>query len=340
MKDIEIKISKETRMVYLSKYTIGNDNENLQGNIVFTFDNFVNGTARLEYVIRGQKYLQILTKEEKRYIIPIKSVLTKKGEILMQLVVVEPSETEEIPIFKSNVFKVYCNESINAEQEQPDEYPSWIEIISTKLASVDEAVEQAKRVNIDTERISDGVEITITKNDGTTETVKVNDGEIGPQGPQGIQGIQGERGLQGPQGIQGLKGEKGDKGDTGEQGPQGEPGERGPKGDTGERGLQGIQGPQGERGLQGINGQDAKINNLNTLNIVGGTNIDIEQSGTTLTINSTGGGTSGLVDDVRVNNVSVLENKIANIDLSEYATKEYVDEAIASAITTTLGGEY
>lgn len=37
-----------------------------------------------------------------------------------------------------------------------------------------------------------------------------------------------------------------------------------------------------------INGSDATINGLNTLNIVGGTNIDIDQEGTTLTINSTG----------------------------------------------------
>ena len=34
MKDIEIKISRETRMVDLSKTTIGNDGENLQGNLV------------------------------------------------------------------------------------------------------------------------------------------------------------------------------------------------------------------------------------------------------------------------------------------------------------------
>ena len=37
-----------------------------------------------------------------------------------------------------------------------------------------------------------------------------------------------------------------------------------------------------------IKGSDATINGLNTLNIVGGTNIDIDQEGTTLTINSTG----------------------------------------------------
>ena len=55
MKDIEIKISRETRMVDLSKTTIGNDGENLQGNLVFSFtDDFVKGQGRLEYILNGE----------------------------------------------------------------------------------------------------------------------------------------------------------------------------------------------------------------------------------------------------------------------------------------------
>ena len=57
-------------------------------------------------------------------------------------------------------------------------------------------------------------------------------------------------------------------------------GEKGEKGDT------------GATGQAGEDGKDAKINGVNTLNIVAGENIEIEQSGDTLTINSIGGGTT------------------------------------------------
>ena len=47
MKEILINVSKETRMVDLNKSVIGNDGENLQGKLVFTFiDEFVNGQAK------------------------------------------------------------------------------------------------------------------------------------------------------------------------------------------------------------------------------------------------------------------------------------------------------
>ena len=147
MKDIEIKISKETRKVELSKHVIGNDAENLQGNLVFTFptifegkeieNEFVDGQARLEYTIDGQDYfIPNLTKQDESYIVPIKSILTKEGQVYMQLVVTEGTDPDEIPIFKSNVFYVVVNHSINAEIEQPDEYPTWVEIFNAKINQI------------------------------------------------------------------------------------------------------------------------------------------------------------------------------------------------------------
>lgn len=153
MKDIEIKISQETRMVDLKKTVLGNDAENLQGNLIFSFtDNFVNGTARLEYEISGNKRYIMLEKNNNTYSVPIKSVLTKKGQINMQLVITEGTSENDIPIFKSNIFYVFCNQSINAEIEQPNEYPSWIEIANAKINEVDEAIlgiEEAKRYAVE-----------------------------------------------------------------------------------------------------------------------------------------------------------------------------------------------
>ena len=180
MKDIEIKISKETRKVELSKYVIGNDAENLQGNLVFTFptifegkeieNEFVDGQARLEYTIDGQDYfIPNLTKQDESYIVPIKSILTKEGQVYMQLVVTEGTDPDEIPIFKSNVFYVVVNHSINAEIEQPDEYETWVEIFDTYLNAID-------NINIEMEKIEDTTYVTLTKKDGTTETVEIKDG--------------------------------------------------------------------------------------------------------------------------------------------------------------------
>lgn len=173
MKDLEIKISKETRKVDIFKSIIGNEGENLQANFVFSFtDEFVDGQARLEYTIDGISNYQIMQKQDETYVLPIKSVITKKGQIDMQLVITEGVTEEEIPIFKSNTFYVYCNRSINAEIEQPDEYLSWIEIANTKLNQVD-------NLDISATKIDGIATVTITKKDGTQEVVEIFDGDAG-----------------------------------------------------------------------------------------------------------------------------------------------------------------
>lgn len=168
MKNIEIKIFKETRMVELNKFIIGNDGENLQGNLVFTFDEFVDGQARLEYVIDGNKNYIVLEKVGETYQVPVLSVITKKGQIDMQVVVTQG--TEDVAIFKSNLFYLTCNASINAEIEQPEEYMQWIEVANAKLNEVD-------NLNIDAVKENGVATITITKKDGTQQSVNLFDAE-------------------------------------------------------------------------------------------------------------------------------------------------------------------
>lgn len=142
MNNINIKINKETRQVDLSKSVIGNDGENLQEKLVFSFNNFVNGTARLELLKHGETASYVmLTKVGETYELPIKSVITKAGKLNMQLVITEGTDDEEIPIFKSNVFYVIVNSSINAEIEEEEEYPQWIDVANTKLNEIDEALD-------------------------------------------------------------------------------------------------------------------------------------------------------------------------------------------------------
>ena len=177
-KNINIKISRKTRMVNLERYTIGNDRENLQGNIVFSFtDEFVDGQGRLEYKIGEEKHFIPLTKENETYYCTIKNVITIAGRIDMQLVVNEPEVDEEIPTFKSNMFYVYVETSLNAEGEAPDGYETWIEIANAKLNAMDDALEEVNNLDIDGEKEGNTTTITITRKDRTTKEFEVKDGQ-------------------------------------------------------------------------------------------------------------------------------------------------------------------
>jgi len=171
MENINIIINKETRQVYLPKSVIGNDGENLQENLVFSFDDeFVDGTARVEIAKPDKEKTYImLEKVGETYQLPVKSVLTKTGRTNLQLVITEGVDEEEIPIFKSNKFYLVTNASINAEIEQPDEYLSWIETANTKLNQMD-------NLDIDASKEGKVSTITITKKDGSEESVEVLDG--------------------------------------------------------------------------------------------------------------------------------------------------------------------
>lgn len=195
MNNVNILVSKYTRMVDTLKTFIGNDGENLQGNLVFFFkDEFVDGVARLEYTMNGKSNYIMLTKDYNRYFVPIKNVFTKEGKIDLQLVITESENKEGIPIFKSNPFYIYCGNSINAVEEAPDGYESWIEVANSKIAEIDEKLEQINDIDIDVSKTDNVSTITITNKDGSTKSVEVLDG---------------------------TDGEKGDKGDTGEKGVDG-----------------------------------------------------------------------------------------------------------------------
>ena len=171
MNNIEIIINKENRMVDLNKSSIGNDGENLQYNLVFSFLNgFVDGQARLEYQISGEKYFAILEKHEETYTMPINSLLTKVGKILMQVVITQGTSEEEVPIFKSNVFYMFCNSSINAQTQEPDGYVEWLDIANTKLNEID-------NINIEATKENGVATITITNKDGSQDIVNLYDGE-------------------------------------------------------------------------------------------------------------------------------------------------------------------
>lgn len=146
MNDIILKISKnEKKIINLdTDKTIIIDGENLQSNLVFIFDEFVNGVARVEFSDGIEKHFVNIDKIDESYIFPIKSAFAKAGQKEIQLVITQTGSDDEIPIFKTEKIFILILDSINAEEIMPEEYPSWIEKANEKLAEIDESIEKSE----------------------------------------------------------------------------------------------------------------------------------------------------------------------------------------------------
>lgn len=182
MKDVIIKIYKDSS-VYTESGIIGVNYENLQGKLVFEFaDEFVDGTAYLEFERKFEKGLIPMNKVGKTYEIEIKSSLLKEmGNIDLQLRITQDEVLNGIPVYKSKVFTLEVLDAINATSEIPDEYPEWIDLANDKIKEMD-------NLNVTTERVEDGVDIVLTDKKGNTTRTEVKDGAPGPAGPQGEPG--------------------------------------------------------------------------------------------------------------------------------------------------------
>ena len=165
---------------------------------------------------------------------------------------------------------------------------------------------------------------------------EAHDGKDGAQGPQGLPGRDGKPGKDGRPGKDGKPGRDGKDGKPGKEGRPGRDGKDGvsPELKIGKVEVSPEYGgamakirpgkdntlyldltlPRGPQGFTGFDGKDAKINGVNALNIEAGTNISIDQEGSTLTISSTGGsgGTSDysdLTNKPQINSVTLSGNK-------------------------------
>lgn len=96
MKDIIISVDSTSHKVNFPDEFLGIGYENLQGNLIFQFDNnFIGGEARLEVSIDEESgIIPSLTHYENGYIVPIKSSLLTGTNVLMQLVIDETSLTK------------------------------------------------------------------------------------------------------------------------------------------------------------------------------------------------------------------------------------------------------
>ena len=134
-KDIVIMVDEKTSMIYKKVSVLGINNENLQSSIIFKFnENFVDGTAWLEYERNDEKGYILMSKVNDTYVLPIKqSLLSVQGKIYMQLRITQSEDTNGIPVFKSNKFYLEVKEAINSTTSIKDDYPDIMDILNTKL---------------------------------------------------------------------------------------------------------------------------------------------------------------------------------------------------------------
>lgn len=281
-------------MIILDKTILGISGENLQGKIIFNFEEFVDGVAWLEIEKEnGEKgYIQ-MTKENETYTLEIKSsLLSQAGYIYMQLRITQDENVNGIPVFKSKKFYVEVLNAINATATIEDDYPNIIDIVNNKLEADDILAgdnitieKSGKKVIINSAGGDSGGVSKKYVDDQDTKTLSSAKQYANEQVPVIVETYVNEH-------KEELRGEKGDTGSA---------------------------------------GADAKINGVNTLSIEAGTNITLEQEGNTLTINSTGGsgGTSNynaLTNKPKINNVELNGNKTSS-DLGIQPAGDYALES-------------
>ena len=124
MNDIIIMVDKNA-IAYkkCSFQKIGNEQQNLQNKLKFEFeDEIVEGQAWLEYEIDGQKKYTPMEKYEKGYQIDIKNSLLTSDKVLVDLKITQDEEPEGVPVFITNIVTFDVEDTINAKQEELEEY--------------------------------------------------------------------------------------------------------------------------------------------------------------------------------------------------------------------------
>ena len=124
MENIIIMVDKNA-MAYkkCSFQKIGNEQQNLQNKLKFEFeDEIVEGQAWLEFEIDGVKKYTLMEKYENGYQIDIKNSLLTGSQLSVDLKITQDEEPEGVPVFITNIVTFDVEDTINAKQEELEEY--------------------------------------------------------------------------------------------------------------------------------------------------------------------------------------------------------------------------
>lgn len=326
MKDKVIKVA-DNSMIYFDDKVLGIDGENLQGKIIFYFENFKNGVAWLEFEKEdGTKKYIPMDKVNETYEVEIKpSLLSDTSIIYLQLRITEDENENGIPVFKSKKFYMNILGSINATSTIEEDYPDILDVLNDKQ----DKLKAGENITIENNVISANIEGTVDKKyvDDQDKDILKNAKEYADnQVPNVVETyVKGHK--------EELKGEKGEKGIDGKDGANGKDGTNGTDGVNGadgfspsasvtqtesgatvkitdktgvttaeiKNGIDGKNGKDGTNGKDGINGTNGKDGKTPVKGIDYFTETDKEE----------------IINEVK-----------SKIDLSEYAEKTYVDGKI------------
>lgn len=322
MKDKKIKVA-DNSMVYFNDKVLGIDGENLQGKIIFYFENFKNGVAWLEFEKEdGTKKYIPMDKVNETYEVEIKpSLLSDTSIIYLQLRITEDEKENGIPVFKSKKFYMNILDSINATSTIEEDYPDILDVLNNKQ----DKLKAGKNITIGNNVISANFKETADKEyvDNQDKDILKSAKEYADnQVPNVVETyVKGHK--------EELKGEKGDTGPQGEKGDIGETGPQGIQGPIGPQGEQGIQGIQGEKGVDGKNGKDG-TNGKDGINGTNGKNYSVEIVESTLTtqeIEPNKFYKFGEVSSLNITLAAITDTSVLN---------EFMFEFISGATATTL----
>lgn len=124
MNDVIIVVDKNAIAYKKNSFQkLGNEQQNLQNKLKFEFeDDIVEGQAWLEYEIDGVKKFTPMEKYDKGYQIDIKNCLLTSNQVSVDLKITQDEEPEGVPVFITNIVTFDVEDTINAKQEELEEY--------------------------------------------------------------------------------------------------------------------------------------------------------------------------------------------------------------------------
>ena len=172
------------RKIYKEQSTIGNDKENKVETLEFKFPiEFEHYSKFIELEIEGKKYVDTI--QDDKYI--ISRNLTKQGTIYAQIVFKE-NEENDCKIFKSNIFELKVDRSINATEEITQEQKP--DVILSIQNDIQDIKDKLKGLNTGgTGNIENIKANNVFFEDGETFQEKYNQGKL--KGQDGLDGKDG-----------------------------------------------------------------------------------------------------------------------------------------------------
>lgn len=147
----KILIRKSDRKtLHKDRRSLGMSGENLQEVLLFCLDEKIEGTGIVEVELpNGEKGMIQVECTEEGYELPIKSsLMAQTGFVKFQLRILH----NEVEIFKSEIIALEVKDSINATETIPEQYPTWIDNLTTLKQELEKA--ESERVSNENERIS------------------------------------------------------------------------------------------------------------------------------------------------------------------------------------------